>query len=150
MSRILITDDSADMRQLLSALLAEEGHRVTVAPNGTKAVEAMRADPPDLLILDLMMPKLDGYGVLKEMDTHGLLSQVKILILTAKTAESDWVRGYKMGADMYVTKPFENEELLQQIEVLMTTSKEVLREATKQELDKAKLLSRLESIFQEF
>lgn len=149
-SRILITDDNADIRQLLSAILADEGHKVIVASDGAKAVELMQGEPPDLLILDIMMPNLDGYGVLKEMETHDLLDSIKVLVLTAKTSEADWVRGYKLGADMYLTKPFGNEELLESIELLMNSTKEELRQRNEQELDKAQLLSRLESIFQEF
>lgn len=150
MSRILITDDSADIRQLLSAILAEEGHKVIVAADGAKALELMEKELPEILVLDLMMPNLDGYGVLKEMAERNLLGGIKVLILTAKTSEADWVRGYKLGADMYLTKPFGTDELIESIELLMKSTKEELRQRTDQELDKAQLLSRLESIFQEF
>lgn len=150
MARILIVDDSADIRQLLSAILVEEGHKVVVAPDGQKALELMEADPPDLLILDIMMPVLDGYGVLKEIKRNGLRNDVRILILTAKASESDWVRGYKMGADQYLTKPFGSDELLAAIEGMLTLTKDQLKRRTEDELAKAQLLSRLESIFTDF
>jgi DNA-binding response OmpR family regulator len=150
MARILIADDSADIRQLLSAILVEEGHKVVVAGDGQKALDLMGADPPDLLILDIMMPVLDGYGVLKEMKRSGHRSDVRILILTAKASESDWVRGYKMGADQYLTKPFGSDELLAAIEGMLSMSKDQLKARTEDELSKAQLLSRLESIFTDF
>jgi DNA-binding response OmpR family regulator len=147
MARILIADDSAEIRQLLSAILAEEGHKVVVASDGQKALDIMQNDPPDLLILDIMMPTVDGYGVLKEMKKSGLRNEVKILVLTAKASESDWVRGYKMGADHYLTKPFGSDEIVAAIEGLLTRTKEQLKTRTEEELNKAQLLSRLESIF---
>ena len=150
MARILITDDSADIRQLLSALMVEEGHKVLVASDGTKALEAVDTELPDLMILDIMMPNLDGYGVLREMNERDVTEQVKILILTAKTAEADWVRGYKLGADQYLTKPFGSDELIASVNDLLASTKEDLRKKTEEELDRAQLLSRLESIFQDF
>ena len=150
MARILITDDSADIRQLLSALMVEEGHKVLVANDGMKAIEAVDTELPDLMILDIMMPNLDGYGVLREMNERGVTDQVKILILTAKTAEADWVRGYKLGADQYLTKPFGSDELIASVNDLLASTKESLRKKTEEELDRAQLLSRLESIFQDF
>lgn len=150
MARILITDDSADIRQLLSALMVEEGHKVLVASDGTKALEVMDSELPDLMILDIMMPNLDGYGVLREMNTRDVTKDVKVLILTAKTAEADWVRGYKLGADQYLTKPFGSDELIAAVDELLSTTKDDLRKKTEEELDRAQLLSRLESIFQDF
>ena len=150
MARILITDDSADIRQLLSALMVEEGHKVLVASDGVKALEVIDTELPDLMILDVMMPNLDGYGVLREMNERNVTSEVKILILTAKTAEADWVRGYKLGADQYLTKPFGSDELIDSVNDLLATSKDDLRKRTEEELDRAQLLSRLESIFQDF
>ena len=90
---------------------------------------------------------MDGYSVLKELKSSGVKDQMKILILTAKTSESDWVRGYKLGADSYLTKPFDTDELINAIEDLLSSTKEQLRVRREQELDKAQLLSRLESIF---
>jgi DNA-binding response OmpR family regulator len=149
MARVLITDDTADIRHLLSALLVDEGHKVVVANDGAKALEVMRTEAPDLLVLDIMMPHVDGYGVLSAMKDSGLIDDVKVLILTAKSSEADWVRGYKMGADRYITKPFDGEEFLTSVKDLLGTSKDDLRALTSQELDKAQLLSRLETVFQD-
>ena len=147
MARILITEDNAEIRALVSSILVEEGHKVSVAQNGQQGLDMLVEDPPDILVLDIMMPQMDGYTVLKELKTTGVKDQMKILILTAKTSESDWVRGYKLGADSYLTKPFDTDELINAIEDLLSSTKEQLRVRREQELDKAQLLSRLESIF---
>ena len=147
MARILIAEDNAEIRTLVSSILVEEGHKVGVAQNGQQALDMMNEDQPDLLVLDIMMPQTDGYTVLKELKSSGIKDQMKILILTAKTSESDWVRGYKLGADSYITKPFDTDELINGIEDLLASTKEQLRVRREAELDKAQLLSRLESIF---
>jgi two-component system OmpR family response regulator len=149
MARILIADDSPEIRQLVSALLVEEGHKIAVAADGTKALELLKSDPPEILILDIMMPAVDGYAVLKEMRDTGLQADTKTMILTARTSESDWVRGYKLGADHYLTKPFGNQEIVDAVGFLLLTSKESLRQRAVQELDRAQLLSRLESLFED-
>ena len=147
MARILVVDDSADMRQLLSSILVEEGHHVVVANDGVKALEMMQIHPPDLVLLDLMMPVKDGFSVLKDMKALNL-HNVKIIVLTAKNSERDWLRGYKLGADHYLTKPFDLNELVDAISFVLITSKEMLRIRREQELDKAQLLARLESLFE--
>ena len=147
MARILIAEDNAEIRALVSSILVEEGHKVSVAQNGQQALDMMLEDTPDVLLLDIMMPHMDGYTVLKEIKSSGIRESMKIMILTAKTSESDWVRGYKLGADAYVTKPFDIDELTGQIDELLAMTKEQLRQRREQELDKAQLLSRLESIF---
>ena len=147
MARILIAEDNAEIRALVSSILIEEGHKVSVAQNGQQALDMMLDDAPDVLVLDIMMPQMDGYTVLKELKTSGIKETMKILVLTAKTSESDWVRGYKLGADAYVTKPFDIDELTRHVEELLSMTKDQLRVRREQELDKAQLLSRLESIF---
>jgi DNA-binding response OmpR family regulator len=147
MARILIAEDNAEIRTLVSGILVEEGHKVGVANNGQQALDMIMADAPDVLVLDIMMPQMDGYGVLKEIKSAGTREGMKILVLTAKTSETDWVRGYKLGADAYLTKPFDTDELVNGIEDLLGMTKEQLRVRREQELDKAQLLSRLESMF---
>jgi DNA-binding response OmpR family regulator len=147
MARILIAEDNAEIRALVSSILIEEGHKVTVAQNGQQALDMMLEDAPDVLVLDIMMPQMDGYTVLKELKSSGIRDTMKILVLTAKTSESDWVRGYKLGADAYVTKPFDIDELTRHVAELLEMTKDQLRVRREQELDKAQLLSRLESIF---
>lgn len=147
MARILVAEDNAEIRALVSSILGEEGHQVSVAQNGQQALDMMLDTQPDLLVLDIMMPQMDGYTVLKELKSAGIRDNMKILVLTAKTSESDWVRGYKLGADAYITKPFDIDELTNQIEELLQMTKDQLRQRREQELDKAQLLSRLESIF---
>ena len=147
MARILIAEDNAEIRTLVSGILVEEGHKVGVANNGQQALDMILADAPDVLVLDIMMPQMDGYTVLKEIKSAGTREGMKILVLTAKTSETDWVRGYKLGADAYLTKPFDTDELVNGIEDLLGMTKEQLRVRRDQELDKAQLLSRLESLF---
>jgi DNA-binding response OmpR family regulator len=147
MARILIAEDNAEIRTLVSSILVEEGHKVGVAHNGQQALDMIMADAPDVLVLDIMMPQMDGYTVLKEIKSAGSREGMKILILTAKTSETDWVRGYKLGADAYLTKPFDTDELVNGVEDILGMTKEQLRVRREQELDKAQLLSRLESMF---
>lgn len=147
MARILIAEDNADMRELLTTILVEEGHEVGTAVDGQEALDAMEARRPDILILDVMMPGKDGFTVLKEMKTRGLRSHIKVMILTAKSNEADLAKGYNLGADHYLTKPFELDELLGALEFVAQSSKDVLAKRRQGERDKAQMLARLESLF---
>jgi len=147
MARILVADDDADIRQLVIFSLADEGHEVSIAKDGREAVEHVESTRPDLLILDIMMPELDGYQVLEAMGERGLLESTKVLVLTAKGSERDWKLGYDLGAHRYMTKPFDPDELLAIIGDLLGSSPEELAAKREQEQDRANLLSQLESIF---
>jgi two-component system alkaline phosphatase synthesis response regulator PhoP len=117
MSRILVVEDNANLAYGLSTSLELEGHRVTVARDGAEGLRAARDQAPDLVILDLMLPEMDGYRVLKTLREEG--HEVPVLILTARGAESDKVLGFRLGADDYVTKPFGLLELLARVEALL-------------------------------
>lgn len=117
MSRILVVEDNANLAYGLSTSLELEGHRVTVARDGAEGLRAARDQAPDLVILDLMLPEMDGYRVLKTLREEG--HGVPVLILTARGAESDKVLGFRLGADDYVTKPFGLLELLARVEALL-------------------------------
>ncbi len=148
MARILIVDDNADIRRLIGTILATSDHALAYAEDGEKAIEIIKRTTPDLVVLDVMMPKMDGFMVLKQMRVAGLRESTKVLMLTAKASESDWVRGYKLGADSYLTKPFDPEELQSAVAELFAMSKDRLRERREEELHRAQMLSRLESLFQ--
>src|SRR3989304_4642979 len=110
--KILVVDDEETMVRSLSTLLAEEGYEVTVAMNGAQALEAARAERPDLILLDVMLPGIDGMEGCRQIRTW---STVPIIMLTAKTGEVDKVVGLEVGADDYVTKPFSSRELVARI-----------------------------------
>jgi DNA-binding response OmpR family regulator len=147
MARILVADDDADIRQLVTYALADQGHEVSVAKDGLEAVEHVQESPPDLLILDVMMPELDGYQVLETLGEKGLLELTKVLVLTAKGSERDWKQGFDLGAHRYMTKPFDPDELLAEVGDILTSTPEQLAAKREQEQDRANLLSQLESIF---
>ncbi len=113
---ILIIDDNEDIRENTAEILSLGGYKTVTAENGKKGVEAALAQKPDLIVCDIMMPELDGYGVLhllrKNPDTEG----IPLIFLTAKAERSDLRKGMEMGADDYVTKPFEELELMNAIE----------------------------------
>ena len=148
MARILIVDDNADIRRLIGTILATSDHNLAYAEDGEKALDVIKRTSPELVVLDVMMPKMDGFMVLKQMRVMGLRDTTKVLMLTAKSNESDWVRGYKLGADSYLTKPFDPEELHKAVDELFSMSKDRLRERREEELHRAQMLSRLESLFQ--
>ena len=147
MARILVVDDNDDVRQLVRTVLIQEGHKVQIAADGETALQTMRSQPPDVLILDIMMPNVDGYTVLKKMTEEGLKKRVKVLVLTAKNAEADWIRGYRLGADHYLTKPFMMADLLSTLNEMLRMTIDQLRKRRAEEIEKARLLSRLENVF---
>ena len=149
MARIYVADDDADIRNLLTLSLVEEGHEVLVAKDGESALDHMIDDPPDLLILDIMMPRMDGFQVLEGLNTYGLRHSTKVLVLTARGSEADRVRGLQRGADRYLGKPFEPQEFLGAVRALLGATADDLRRQREEELEKARLLARLETVFEE-
>ncbi len=117
MKSILVIDDNADIRDNTAEILDLAGYKTYTAENGKQGVDMAIREKPDVIVCDIMMPELDGYGVLhllrKNMDTQN----IPFIFLTAKTERSDFRKGMEMGADDYITKPFEDIELLNAIEV---------------------------------
>ncbi|MFF2193922.1 response regulator transcription factor [Streptomyces sp. NPDC058157] len=120
MTRILLVEDDADLATALRALLGRAGHEVLHAPDGREALRRLFADRPDLMVLDIGLPELDGWQVLERTRD---LTDLPVLLLTARGAEADRVRGLRAGADDYLPKPFGQEELLARIEALLRRSR---------------------------
>ena len=117
MTRVLIVEDNHDLAFGLRNNLEIEGYGVDVASDGPSGLAAARQLRPDLIVLDLMLPGMDGYRVLRQLRDDGLT--MPVLILTARGEEADKVRGFRLGADDYVTKPFGLMELLARVEALL-------------------------------
>jgi two-component system alkaline phosphatase synthesis response regulator PhoP len=117
MPRVLVVEDNADLAYGLQNNLEIEGYEVRVAEDGETGLKRARAWGPDLIILDLMLPDLDGYRVLQHLRKEGV--QTPVVILTARGEESDKVLGFRLGADDYVTKPFGVMELLARVEAIL-------------------------------
>ena len=117
MTRILVIEDEPNLALGLRANLEIEGHEVAVAGTGEAALVEAGARPPDLIILDLMLPGIDGYEVLSTLRARGM--ETPVLILSARAEEIDRVRGFRAGADDYVTKPFGVMELLLRVQALL-------------------------------
>jgi DNA-binding response OmpR family regulator len=116
---ILIVEDDPDIRQLLWKYLEKEKYRVLLAKDGEEGLEQAQKIPPDLVILDLMLPRLDGLAVLKELRKAEATASIPVLILTAKGEEADRIVGLELGADDYVTKPFSPREVAARVKVLL-------------------------------
>ena len=116
-ARILVVDDDGDIRVLVRTLLERAGHEVADAPNGREGLRVFHTWRPDLVLLDVQMPVLDGWQTLERI--RDLSTDVPVMMLTAAGAELEKVRGLKAGADDYVTKPFGRQELLARVEVLL-------------------------------
>ena len=116
MTKILVVEDDAGLRQGLEINLRLEGHEMLTAPDGEEAIRIFHAENPDLILLDLMLPKKSGFEVL---DHIRRFSKVPIILLTARGAETDKVRGLRGGADDYVTKPFGLQELFARIDAVL-------------------------------
>lgn len=117
--RILIVDDEPDLVETLRFPLEMEGYQVLVADNGEMGLNLARKERPDLIILDLMLPKLDGYKVCRLLKFDERFKEIPVLMVTAKTQEKDRLLGKETGADEYVTKPFDIEQLLEKVKAYL-------------------------------
>ena len=116
---VLIVEDDRNIADLLRLYLEKEGYKVVIAPDGLKGVEEFRACQPSLVLLDVMLPGMDGWGVCRTIRAE---SKTPIIMLTAKSETEDKVQGLKQGADDYITKPFEMKEVLARIEAVLRRS----------------------------
>ena len=116
---VLIVEDDRNIADLLRLYLEKEGYTVVIAPDGMRGVEQFRTVHPSLVLLDVMLPGLDGWGVCRAIRAE---SQTPIIMLTAKSETEDKVNGLKQGADDYITKPFEMKEVIARIEAVLRRS----------------------------
>jgi CheY-like chemotaxis protein len=121
-STILVIDDNKDIRENTAEILELAGYITQVAENGKKGVEIAVRDKPSIIVCDIMMPELDGYGVLHLLRKNPETEHIPFIFLTAKTERTDFRKGMEMGADDYITKPFEDIELLNAIETRIKKS----------------------------
>jgi two-component system, OmpR family, alkaline phosphatase synthesis response regulator PhoP len=122
--KILIVDDEKDIIKMLDYNLKKEGFRVVAADDGEEALDMAHKEHPDLILLDLMLPGMDGLEVCKGLKKESKTALIPIIMLTAKSQESDKVVGLELGADDYVTKPFSPRELIARVKAVLRRSKE--------------------------
>jgi CheY-like chemotaxis protein len=113
--RVLVVDDEPNILLSLEFLMKKKGYEVFIARNGAEALDLINAHRPDIIVLDIMMPEVDGYEVCTYVKQNPDLSHIRIIFLTAKSKEADVEKGYKAGADLYMTKPFSTRDLMQRI-----------------------------------
>lgn len=118
MARVLAVDDDPTILRLLQVNLEMEGHEVLTAENGQSALAAIRADRPEVVLLDVMMPEMDGFQVCEAVRADPDIADTPIVFVSARAQQSDLDRGYASGADGYITKPFDPLELIETIERL--------------------------------
>ncbi|OGR23847.1 MAG: two-component system response regulator [Desulfuromonadales bacterium GWD2_54_10] len=120
--RVLIVDDEPNIAISVDFLMRREGFEVLVAHDGEEGLARIRADRPDIIVLDVMMPKLDGFEVCKAVRSDPTLTGVRILMLTAKGRAAEITKGLALGADAYIPKPFSTRELVAKVKELLGTA----------------------------
>ena len=116
---ILIVDDEPNIVMSLEFLMRKNGYQVGIARNGTEALAAIEQTPFDLVLLDVMMPDVDGYQVCQQLRLRPDLAHTKVIFLSAKSREADVQRGYEAGADLYIPKPFSTRQLMEKVRELL-------------------------------
>jgi two-component system alkaline phosphatase synthesis response regulator PhoP len=109
---VLAVDDERHIRMLIEVNLERAGYRVTTACDGQEALDSIRTDRPDMVVLDVMMPRVDGFEVLRRLKADPETHEIPVLMLTAKAQDADVFHGWQSGADCYLTKPFNPAELV--------------------------------------
>lgn len=145
--RILIVDDDPEIRALLHTVLAHADQAVDLseARNGPQALTMLDTVPVDVVLLDVMMPGMDGFETLSVIRGRAELSHVPVVMLTARTAESDHIAAFRAGADAYLVKPFDMEELSAVIREVFARPPSAAAAAREQELGRAELLAQIEA-----
>jgi len=116
---VLVADDDADIRELVAYRMRRNGYDVLEATNGEEALELAVAHLPDLAILDVMMPRLDGFEVTRRLRDLEQTSRLPVILLTARAQDSDVARGFGVGADDYIRKPFSPQELAMRVQAVL-------------------------------
>ncbi|ATS19172.1 response regulator [Synechococcus sp. PCC 6717] len=119
MSKVLVVEDSPPQREMISELLAKTGFEVTIASDGVEAIEQLQNFTPDLVVLDIVMPRMNGYEVCRQIKADPRTQTVPVVICSSKGEEFDRYWGMKQGADAYITKPFDPKELIGTIKQLL-------------------------------
>jgi len=121
LKKVLVVDDDPYILMSLEFLMKKNGYDVMVARNGTEALELVEKQVPHLVLLDIMMPDVDGYEICRYIKKSPELKHTKVVFMSAKTKEADILKGYDLGASLYITKPFSTRELVKQIKELMAS-----------------------------
>ena len=145
--RILVVDDDPAIRKLLSFIFEDEGYNVTAANDGSEALVVLEARPPDAMVLDLMMPNVDGHEVLRQRGDRDLAPDTRVLVLTAKSDPRDQVWCWELGADQFMNKPVEPERCVREVEILLRSTADEVRERRERGLAEAKRLDAMEAAF---
>jgi DNA-binding response OmpR family regulator len=117
--RIVVADDEPDVRELIAYRLGRSGYEVVEAHDGEEALRMALAEPPDLVVLDVMMPKLDGYELTRRLRAEEATRRVPVILLTARAQEDDVSQGFAAGADDYLKKPFNPDELVARVRAVL-------------------------------
>ena len=122
MKKILLVDDEPNIIMSLEYTFKKQNFEVFIARDGQEALDILKNEQPDLIILDIMMPKVDGYATIESVKKNEKLANCKVIFLSAKNKESDIEKGMQLGADAYMTKPFSIKKLVEQVNELLSTS----------------------------
>lgn len=142
--KILVADDDDNILLLVRANLEIDGYEVLEASDGEKALQIIENNRPDLILLDVMMPKIDGWKVLKKVKQTPELASIPVVMLTAKVQETDQIKGWESGANEYVTKPFNPLSLIQIVKKLLSGESEASQKQKKDaQIEKLKVMKKL-------
>lgn len=128
MATILVVDDDEIVARSVELSLRRDGFQVSVAHSGVEGLKVARRESPDLIILDIIMPGMDGYEVCRELRRDPLLGDVPVLLLTAKGKDEDKIEGFRVGADDYLTKPFNIDELVLRVKAILRRNQSIRQE----------------------
>ncbi|MEM8777859.1 MAG: response regulator transcription factor [Cyanobacteria bacterium P01_G01_bin.49] len=132
---LLLVDDDPNLILLVKDYLEFQGYEVTTTENGQEAIEILSKQVPDMIICDVMMPEMDGYALIEKVRQDSRISWIPVMFLSAKGQSQDRVKGLNTGADVYMVKPFEPEELVAQVESSLKQAKRLMRYKTNISLD---------------
>ena len=149
MAQCLVVEDEPTVRVLVGDLLETWGHQVVGASSGGEAIARLRERQFDLVVLDLMLGAASGFDVLDEMRRLGVRDDTRVLVLTARATEWDYLLGWMRGADEYLTKPFDPTEFERVVKETLSSTTDQLEERRRNELEKSQLLFKLETTFHE-
>ncbi len=116
--KVLLVDDEPNIIMSLDFLMRKAKYEVFIGRNGTEALSIARAELPDVIILDIMMPDIDGYEVCRQLKADPATAKAKVIFLSAKSREPDIEKGYELGASLYITKPFSTRDLMKKVKEL--------------------------------